>query len=280
MLVSLYAHTHSVNAYIHTVYTHVYVCTCIRVCVCTFIFNAYTYWLYSIQQRITVNVSTSMLKRRSIYILLITRGTRKISFRFFKIFQPWSPWNVELEFSAFSAGVQYRTINGHACETWGSGAAASYTSATYSTLNGASNHCRNPYLETCLFKIHQDQFGKFEKTNNISPRSILGLSDRFVRRFDRLKTEAADTYKASTIWCFTTDPTLRRFSCLFHRDGPPSPAATGFPPGNTGSLISRCERTTTNAHSFGVIRARFQRGDWQFRLVAVWYGHHVSFLVP
>jgi len=67
-------------------------------------------------------------------------------------------------------GVQYRTINGYACETWGSGVAASYTSATYSTLSGASNYCRNPYLST-------------------------------------------DTYHASTIWCFTTDPTLRWEEC-------------------------------------------------------------------
>eukprot|EP00435_Cladocopium_sp_Y103_P051928 s261_g16.t1 len=67
-------------------------------------------------------------------------------------------------------GVQYRTKNGYACETWGSGVAASYTSTTYSNLVGANNYCRNPYLTT-------------------------------------------DTNRASTIWCFTTDPTLRWEEC-------------------------------------------------------------------
>jgi len=67
-------------------------------------------------------------------------------------------------------GVQYRTKNGYACETWGSGVAASYTSTTYSNLVGANNYCRNPYL-------------------------------------------ASDTNRASTIWCFTTDPTLRWEEC-------------------------------------------------------------------
>ena len=50
------------------------------------------------------------------------------------------------------AGVQYRTKNGYACETWGSGVAASYTSTTYSTLVGANNYCRNPYLAALLVR--------------------------------------------------------------------------------------------------------------------------------
>jgi hypothetical protein len=52
--------------------------------------------------------------------------------------------------SGSPAGVQYRTKNGYACETWGSGVAASYTSTTYSNLVGANNYCRNPYLATCF----------------------------------------------------------------------------------------------------------------------------------
>ena len=43
-------------------------------------------------------------------------------------------------------GVQYRTKSGYACETWGSGVAASYNSTTYSNLASANNYCRNPYL--------------------------------------------------------------------------------------------------------------------------------------
>eukprot|EP00913_Durusdinium_trenchii_P032230 g30178.t1 len=67
-------------------------------------------------------------------------------------------------------GVQYRTKSGYACETWGSGVASSYTNPPYTTLAGAQNYCRNPYVAT-------------------------------------------QTNKASTIWCFTTDPQTRWEEC-------------------------------------------------------------------
>jgi len=63
-------------------------------------------------------------------------------------------------------GVQYHTISGHTCQTWGTSSphaqAAHYTTGNYSNSNLQSNFCRNPYL-------------------------------------------ASDPNKASTIWCFTTD---------------------------------------------------------------------------
>ena len=49
--------------------------------------------------------------------------------------------------------VQYRTTNGLACETWGEGVAAAYTSSTYSVLSGAKNYCRNPYLVSGLHRF-------------------------------------------------------------------------------------------------------------------------------
>ena len=57
---------------------------------------------------------------------------------------------IEVSTTSLPPGVQYRTKSGYACETWGSGVASSYTNPPYTTLAGAQNYCRNPYVAARL----------------------------------------------------------------------------------------------------------------------------------
>lgn len=203
-----------------------------------------------------------MLNRSCIYIYTYTyfpspRGTRKIKFQVFqKSSGFWSPWMLSpLE---FSEKTQVFNIEPSMAMLAKPGVLERLPPTPLPLTAPWAEPATTAEIPT--WKLASLRY---------SPRSIwqilrkkTAISPRFCRSFWQIlfdvstasKAESTDTYKASTIWCFTTDPTLRQFGAVcfigvFH----PPQGSTGFPPfGNTRALFSRCYRFTTKVRSFGV----------------------------